>query len=206
MTNEAEAAAGPVVEKFAASGGRWLGIATVAFCLAMALVLALDDPAGSVKGFYVLAAIVLVSWVALIRPAASIRANGVLLRNMVHDSFVPSAKIVRCAVLQTLQVATDEKHYHCVGVSKSARGMMREKTGRRYGGLMLPSRLESPEPVQRRYGEAVIGGSYSDYVASRIRSLADDASDDGLQPVVAVVWPAVAALVIAGVLVVLLFV
>lgn len=207
MTNAAVKAAGPVVEKFASSSGRWFGISAVLFCAVVTAVIVLDDPAKGLDAYAILAAACLVVWVVLIRPGASIRANGVLLQNMVRDSFIPSAKIERCAVFQTLQVATADRHFHCVGLSKSARTQMKEKTGLPFGSALLGgfNKGSEVEKGPRRQGEVVIGGHYNDYVATRILRLRDDAVDDGTEPVVAVEPTSIAALLLAAVLVVAAF-
>jgi hypothetical protein len=199
-------AAGPVVEKFASATGRWFGWAVVVFCAVIAVVIVIDDPGGGLRGYLALAAVALVVWVVLIRPGASIRANGVLLQNMLRDSFVPSAKIERCGVLQTLQVATAERHFHCVGVSNSARAQMQEKTGLPFGSALLPGRMKDSRPEGPKYAEAVDGGRYNDYVAARIMRLREGAVDDGSEPVVAWVPASVAALIMAALLAVLAFV
>lgn len=74
------------------------------------------------------------AWVVLIRPAASAHQNGMLLQNMLRDSFVPWGSIVGCRVAQTLQVATrhNNKVYHGLGVTKSARqGLKQQRRDRR---------------------------------------------------------------------------
>ncbi|MGI8577610.1 MAG: hypothetical protein ACR2KG_06755 [Nocardioidaceae bacterium] len=49
------------------------------------------------------------AWVVLVRPAPAAHKNGMLLQNMVRDSFVPWNSIAGCRVAQTLQVATRDK-------------------------------------------------------------------------------------------------
>jgi len=200
-SNPAVTAAGHEVERFASSAGRYLGYVVVAFSAALLVVIVLED-AGA-QAFCFVAAAGLLGWVAMVRPAASLRANGVLLQNMLRDTFVPSSKIVRCYVSPMLQVATDDRRFACVGVSRSTVSRLRENSGRRKGGL-FGSR--TPEPEAPKYAEVAVGGHYTDYVVSRILGAAADAEGDDREPVVAFAWPAVAALAAAVVLVVLAFV
>lgn len=199
MTNEAVAASGSLVEQFAAPAGRYLGYVAVAFSAALLVVIAVED--AGIRAIYAVSAVGLLSWVTLIRPAVSLHANGVLLQNMLRDSFVPSSKIVRCVVAPMLQVQTEDRRFVCVGVNRSAVSRLRERSGGRRGGFLPGAKL--PEPEQPKYAEVAKGGNYSDYVVTRILRAAADAGTDDREPVVAFAWPAVAALLVAVVLVVL---
>lgn len=68
----------------------------------------------------------LVAWVVLIRPQVTAHAHGLLMRNMLRDTFLPWASIKSCRVAQTLQIGTRDKVYHGLGVSKSARAAKKE--------------------------------------------------------------------------------
>lgn len=212
MHNAAIEAAGPQVEKFAAAGGRWLGLAVVATAAIAVATIVTSDPGSSLKGVFVCLAGALIAWVVLIRPVAAVHANGVLLRNMVRDTFVPASSILRCQVFQTIQVVTDSDRFHGLGVSRSARAMMKEQRGSRRGpGLPLGGGLGRTLSVDEGPGhhfadQEQTSGSYSEYVETRVTRLGEDARPDGREPVVAVAWPSVAALVAASVLLVLVFV
>ncbi len=211
MSNAAVEAAGPEEEVFAPSSGRWLGWAVVV--VAAALVAAgAGDPARERKTIYLGVLVAAVTWVVLIRPSVSAHSNGVLLRNMSRDTFVPWSKIDRCRVLQTLQVVTEEARFHGLGVSRSARSMTKQNYGtssimarglsRGLGGsaLDVAGRTSQPDPSQR----VKAGIAYQDYVEMRIGDRARDVKPDGLEPLVSWAWPSVVALATAAVMLVLL--
>jgi len=190
----------------------------VLLCGAILAFAVVGDPVEDRRAIYAAVGISLVSWVVVIRPVVSIPANGVLLRNMVRDAFVPWSKIERCRAVQTLQVVTEETRFHGLGVNRSARSMVRQRYGRTsmtfrppslmslgLGGAIAGSSPSTAAPHSGS-GDARTGIAYEDYVEIRIRDLARDAKPDALVPVVAWVWQSAAALGLAAVLLVLLFV
>lgn len=193
MSNAATRAAGREVERFAAPAGRWLGYAVIALGAALVVVAVVGDTVIERNMGVVGVAGALLSWVVLVRPVASIHEHGVLLRNMARDIFVPASQIERCRVFQTLQVVTAERHFHGLGVTRSARSMVREERGPRLGagflgvgGTGVVPALR--EPVHRLANEEQTGSTYHTYVESRILQLAGSAQPDDRQPVSA--WDA----------------
>jgi hypothetical protein len=137
VSNAAVDAAGAEEERFSGTGGRLFGWVGVAAGVTMCLLSVVSDPLRDRKTVYVAVVLASVCWVVLIRPSVSSNANGVVLRNMLRDTFVPWSKIERCRVVQTLQIATeDQQHFQGLGVSRSARSMVKQSYGRT--SLILP--------------------------------------------------------------------
>jgi hypothetical protein len=207
----AEQAAGPVVEKFARGGGRWLGYFGVLMGLLIAGSAATDGPSHwRTSGFGI--AIALTSWVVLIRPEASLREHGVFFRNILRDVFIPSSKVEAAHVSQTLMVRAEAITYHSPAVTRSARAQLREKHGGRasvlgmFGGLG-GSNAQPPTAAEYRYGEDVrTSTSYESYVVAQILRASRDAGPDDQEVVVSWSWPAAAAAIVSGLAVVALFV
>jgi hypothetical protein len=208
MPNAAEAAAGPVVERFAGSAGRWLGYFGMAFGVFVVVSVLLDDPDGDwqIAAFGV--GIAGLSWVILVRPAVALHEHGVLMRNMLRDSFVPSSKIDRCKTAQTLMIRVGADTFHGLGVSRSARSMMREKRGERRGllgslnsmtGAFGADGSDSSERAHKPYAtQEVEGPSYQEYVEGRIERAAQDAKPDDREPLTVWAPTAVAAFAAAA--------
>lgn len=208
VRNAASTSAGAEVEKFAAAPGRWFGWAIVVLSGGLAAFLVVGQPTQDRRAIYAVGCIWLLSWVMFIRPVVSIHANGVLLRNMVRDTFVPWSKIERCRAFQTLQVVTDEARFHGLGVSRTARSMLKQSYGRSsitfgLGGMSAGGASDATTTGGGRQNVRP-DIAYQDYVETRIESLARDAEPDDLEPVVAWVWHAVAAVAVSAALVVLL--
>jgi hypothetical protein len=201
---------GPQIEKFATTSGRLLGWFGVAVGAAMVII----DPLTSAEPNRVVIVLGIafgcLSWVSLVRPQASAHQRGLLMRNMARDIAVPWRRIERCAVNQTLQVVTEHRTYHGLGVVRSARSIMREQYGRTSILTGLGSKLmeRTPGPsgpsVSRQEAQ---GGTYTSYVESRIADLATRGDhDDPAEPMVAWAPVPVALLLIAAVCIVLAFV
>ncbi len=218
MPNPAVRNAGPVVEKFASTGGRVLGYISAVLLVVLGVGLLASDARGNYALVLGCAAAVLLGWVTLIRPEAVAHEDGLVLRNMARDVFIPWGQIRRCRVSQTLQVVTDDTQFHGLGVTRSARSMIK---GDRGGGqLQMPGgsvfgmggsgrRGDSAiaSPVSRRANQEATGGSYTDYVSSRILDLARRAKTPAeARPLVAWDAVAVAALTVAAICVVLMVV
>jgi hypothetical protein len=215
MPNHAVDEAGAVVEKFAPSGGRNLGYVSVGLLLVVAVGSAANGVVANHEVILACVAAGLIGWVALIRPVAVAHSQGLLLRNMARDTFIPWSKVERCAVHQTLQVATPEGMFHGLGVSRSARSLMKsDKTissmqmrgtgflGFGGGGGVGVGSSTNPS---RRANEEASGGSYTDYISSRILDLARRGKDVEAETVVAWDPLPVTAVVIAAVCVALVF-
>jgi hypothetical protein len=211
VSNAAVDAAGAEDERFSGTSGRligWVGVATALAIVGTAI--AGGNPVGDRKAVYFAVALAAVSWVVLIRPSVSSSADGVLLRNMLRDAFVPWSRIERCRVVQTVQIVTEDgRHFHGLGVSRSARSMVNKSYGRRWllPGMMLggvggqASRQSPVAPSGQRVRE---GMAYQDYVEHTLSVRARESSADDLEPVVAWSSPSVAASAVAAVLLVLL--
>ena len=209
MSNPAVDAAGAEVERFTGPGGRLFGWAGVVVAAVLVGYVVIHDPTGDAKGLCVALCLASLSWVVLIRPMVSSNANGVVLRNMLRDTFVPWSKIERCRVVQTLQIATEEQHFHGLGVGRSARTMVRRDYGMtsfmmRGGGLLVggtgsrildkPRPKTDARPAAERMREGI---AYQDYVETRIGDRARVAKPDGLRPIVSWDWRPIAAVVVA---------
>ena len=201
MDNAAVRAAGPVEERFATTGNRWLGIGVVVACVLLSVGLMIRDPGRDAETVVACVGLSLLSWVALVRPVVAVHQHGLLLRNMVRDTFIPAAQIERCRVFQTIQVATPSGHFHGLGVGRSARAIVRQQSGPSIAGRGLSGwglgASTQPLPVSQ-FAQEQTGGTYTEYVESRIVELGARAKrPDDQEPVVAWVWPSVAALVVA---------
>ncbi len=203
MANRAVAAAGPVIETFTPLSGRVLGYLAVGAGLLLALA-SVSDPIANQGAILVGVILSLIAWVVLIRPLVVAHTNGVVLRNMVSDTFIPWSSIEKALVLQTLRVVTPTKVYHGLGVSRSARSIVKEsRPGHAtpgffgMGGSGALGRSDSPAV------DPHAGGTYQAYVESRLHDLAaappkGSPSGTSTQPVVSwAVLPLVAVAVAA---------
>lgn len=214
VSTEAERAAGPVVEQFAAPAGRVLGYLAAGAGLVLTVGSALSDFATN-RGLMLFGvATACLAWVVLIRPVVLAHERGVVLRNMARDVFVPWSCIERTRALQTLQVVTPQATYHGLGVSRSARSMMKEARRRSAappvfgmgGGIF--GRGYTPRDDQLRAAQHG-GGSYQSYVESRLLDLstARAGATKGQRPLISWALLPVGALLLAaacGVLILLL--
>lgn len=210
MSNQAADEAGAVVEKFAASGGRSLGYVSVGLLLIVAAGSAVAGVVANHELILATVAAALIGWVALIRPVVVAHAQGLLLRNMTRDTFIPWSKVERCAVQQTLQVVTPEGMFHGLGVSRSARSLMKTSStmqmrGTAFLGFGGGGTFGSSADPSRRANEEASGGNYPDYISGRILDLGRRGKDVEAETVVAWDPLPVTAVVIAAVCVALAF-
>ncbi|MEP6665378.1 MAG: hypothetical protein ABJA81_02920 [Nocardioidaceae bacterium] len=210
ISNAAVEAAGPEIEKFASSSGRGLGWTGIAFGVALALGAALTETAANRGLLFGGLAVACLSWVTMVRPRASAHKRALLLRNMVRDTAIPWARIQRCAAHQTLQIRTDDKVYHGLGVTRSARTIMREDLGATPLTTGIASKLfrsTPPDPSGPSLAkQEQTGGTYTGYVESRISGfVASGDKTDMSQPVVALAVVPLVVLVVAAVCLVLAF-
>ena len=162
------------------------------------------------------------AWVALIRPRVTAHQNGLLLRNMLRDTFLPWATIKSCRAAQTLQIGTRDKVYHGLGLTKSARQASREAApaGQRAGRSSAPTsgcRSMASAPtmpasptdglIVNKAQQEQIGGSYFSHAEQRIETLARQGASKTAGPEPKIVWDpmAIGGLVLAGLGVVFAF-
>lgn len=198
----AERAAGSVTEKFSASGGRWVGVAAVIMGAVIVVGAAMDSLDDSWRMAALGVALALLAWAVMIRPRIAAHEHGLLMRNVLRDVLVPWGSIERCKALQTFQVATPEGVFHGLGVSRSARSVMRQQVGgRSVLGTMFGQRLGSVEPSSGYAREEVHTSlSYLDFIEARIASMAQESTDEPRPVVRSVAVLPVAALVGAALL------
>lgn len=219
MANAATSAAGPLIEKFVAPSGRYLGYAVIGIAFVSSVLDLISDGLGALTFVGFAVAFGLVAWVVLVRPHVSARENGVLMQNMVRDTMIPWSLIKTCRVTQTLQISTRDHLYHGLGVSKSVRQANREDRQKHGGGRQIlgpnlgmggrtmaaqasraPKHDDDGEPLEvHMAAQEQIAGSYFDHAEQRIAQLSQQRSrsTEGLKPVVAWDWYAVGALVLA---------
>lgn len=210
VANAAVEAAGPRTEKFPVPMGRYLGYVAVAGAVVL-MVVAPIDGGGYARAFFCFSlALALVAYVVLVRPEVTANANGLLMRNMLRDTFVPWASVRGCRVAQTLQVSTRDRVYHGLGVSKSARAANRERRQQRGETQIGPNTGLSPvrfmatstpaasSSVNMAKQEHVITNTFT-HTEQRIETLALEraAATAEKTPLVAWSWPEVAALAVA---------
>ncbi|MGH3505816.1 MAG: hypothetical protein ACRDO2_01280, partial [Nocardioidaceae bacterium] len=150
-------------------------------------------------------ALALLAWAVMIRPGLAAHQNGLLMRNVVRDVLVPWGSIERCKALQTFQVATPEGVFHGLGVTRSARSVMRREVGGTsvIGSMLFGARFSQVERPSGRAKEEVQSSlTYVDFVEARIATLADESTDDPRPVVQSVAVLSVAALLGALALVV----
>jgi hypothetical protein len=208
VANEAERAAGPVVEPFAGSAGRILGYVAAAVGLLLAVACAVSGVQANRVLLCFSVAVACIAWVVMIRPAVSAREHGVLLQNMTRDVFVPWSSIERTRAMQTLQVVTAGATYHGLGVTRSARSLLKEvrrgpAATSAFGGRAVFGDGFSPrEPPLHQSG-----GSYQSYVEARLQDLAATraGATAGLRPTVSWATMPVGAMLVAAICVALMF-
>jgi hypothetical protein len=209
VTTAAVASAGRVTEKFSASPGRWLGLVAATLGAAFAVGALVEEPPRHWRVAAVGIALVLLSWPVLVRPAVAAHEHGLLMRNIVRDVYIPWGSVERCKALLTFQVVTPEGVVHGLGVTRSARSVMRQQAGGStvIGTMLFGGRLGAAtdragqESSSTSSAKEVVQSplSYVDFVEARIQNLADGSSSPA--PVVTSLAPVpVAALAAAVVL------
>lgn len=146
--------------------------------------------------------------VVYVRPAVELDGDDLHLRRMLSTVTIPLAAVEKAVVSRFLAVFAGERRY----VSTTVQRTLRAVVGARSGGGAGPSRAAAGEAA----GEAVGPAGEADLVEQRIAQAAEDArrrqgiaqlSDEQLALAAQVrrswSWPAVAAVAVPGVLVVL---
>jgi hypothetical protein len=154
-----------LLERFVSSGLRLLGVVgLVTVGIWLGLTLAGGDIGRSLDVLVGLAALALFCWVALVRPAVHAYEDHLLLRNLLRDIEVPWHLVDSVRVSQTLRVEAEDRIWHGVAISRSARSEMRaQRSDRRPGGATAVGASSQVYSVE-----------YTDFVADRIRHLSSE--------------------------------
>jgi hypothetical protein len=172
------APAPPVVQKFKPTGGAVVGWVSMLVLGAAAVVTAITEP--NLLGVRVvlgLLLLMLLTWVALLRPRADATRETLRLRNLLSDHLVPLAHVDEVLVRQMLVVRVGDDRYTCVGIGRSARQLMGNK--RKRG----PMAVLGVEQTDDRMGlgqtpDVGTSGDYATFVENRIEDLARSARRD----------------------------
>lgn len=174
----------PVVERFDATGGRLWGLVGLAIVAAVTVVWLVEGerprlPVAS--GALLLGALM---WAALLRPRVWVTETDVVLRGMFDTVHVPLAAIEEVVVGQVLAVRAGERRFVSPAVGRSRRGSARRaSTGTAGGvagvtggiaGVAASAALPGSAPPAHEHA----GGSYADFVQSRLRQHAERARAD----------------------------
>jgi hypothetical protein len=166
------------VQKFKPTGGTVVGYASIVALAAAVVVTVLSEP--NLLGVRVVLGLVLLmllTWIALLRPRADATRETLRLRNLLSDHLVPLAHVDEVAVRQMLMVWVGRDRYTCVGIGRSARQLMGNK--RKRG----PMAVLGVEQTDDRMGmgqtpEVGTSGDYATFVENRIEDLARSARRD----------------------------
>jgi hypothetical protein len=201
------APAPPVVQKFKPTGGSIVGYASIVLLGAAVVVTAVSEPnLIGVRVVLGLLLLILLTWIALLRPRADATRETLRLRNLLSDHHLPLAHIDAVVVRQMLLVWVGKDRYACVGIGRSARQLMGNKRKR---GPMAVLGIEQAEDRMGMAQTPQIDESadYATFVETRIEDLARSARRDlpDQSAVVRREWalPEIAALVVVVVLFVL---
>jgi hypothetical protein len=136
---------GAVATRLPKPTGRYVTMATLGLVAVIGIWAIIEVPGSVLPIAGWVLALLLVCWVAMVRPSLTAYENGLQLTNMVRDVFIPWEHIERVRALTTFQVVTDEGQFSCVAVGRSTRAQI--KADSRYadrpslGAMMLGSRM-----------------------------------------------------------------
>ena len=164
------------VERFHATSGRFLGVASLAVVAAVIVLAAVTEPNLTGVRICLLVALAgLVIWVVLLRPRATAYDDRLVLHNQLSDWQLPLAEVEDVAVRHTLNVWVGERRYTCAGIGRSSRQMIRGPGG-------APSSLFARSDSRTGAGNAaeIDRVDYATFVENRIDELARVARREGL--------------------------
>jgi len=167
-----------VVQKFKPTGGVVVGYTSLVVLGGCVVLAAVTEP--NLLGLRIVLALLLImmlTWVALLRPRADATATTLRLRNLFSDHHVPLAHVDEVFVRQMLVVRVGEDRYTCVGIGRSARQLMGNKRKR---GPMAVLGVEQTDDRMAVGQSAEIGNGadYATFVETRIEDLARSAKRD----------------------------
>ena len=187
------------VERYSSSG-KGLGIFGLVVVAAVVAYGVLDRGADFPAWFIALCLLFgAIVWAALVRPALVLHDDEIELRNIVHDRWVPYARITDFRIDQVTLVYTDEgEKYVGAGFGRSRRMIRRDGAGGvATSGFSLTARIDSMTPGDAEEKHS-LGWMIQDKVRRHIATAQERAVLSPEQPVgevrAAWSWPVVALL------------
>lgn len=206
-TPQGESSPDMPVERFHATSGRFVGVASLAVIVAIVAWIAVNER--NVPGLRMAAGLVLfgvVVWVTQLRPRAIVYPASLRLQNSVRDVSIPLVAIDGVTVGRMLTVWTEHGRFECVGIGRPLRKMVGRKS-RGPSALLGWDRLEAytEQATPPRSDQTTM--SYPDFVETRLVSLVQDAhrseklGDDVPEPrpELTWAWPEIAVLGVTAV-------
>jgi hypothetical protein len=206
------------VEKFAATGGRLLGVIAVLLGLLVVVVWLVDRD--SVAPWFAALAVfwVVASWAAFLRPQVAVHGRHLVLRGMLDTVRIPLRLVDSVAVRQVTAVGVGEKRYVSPAIGRTRRDLARQdgapgrSRGSSQGTLVFGGIWRmAAEERSRQHNVGAQAGSYGLFVQERVLTLskdarrsplADGAPEERVERTYA--WPEIVALAVTGVAVLVL--
>ncbi len=198
------------VEKFAATGGRLVGVLAVLLG-ALVVVVWLADRSAVAPWFVALSTFwIVAAWAAFLRPQLFVQGHHLVLRGMLDTVRVPLRLVDSIAVRQVTAVGAAGKRYISPAVSRSRRDLNRQDSapgrgpGSSQGTLVFGGIWKlAAEEGHRQHNVGAQGGSYGLFVQERVLTLSQEAkrrtAEDGEDRVERRwAWPEIAALVLTA--------
>lgn len=154
-----------LAETFGPTSGRIFGVVGLVVAAVFAVVGLVASPVawGLVAASLVIGVL---TWAAMLRPAAGIHGDALVLRGMIDTVRIPLAAIEEVTVRQVLAVRAGEKRYTSAAVGRTRRQMYRDD--QRGTGRAAETGVDAVRQAEESYGL---------FVEDRIRTRASDARD-----------------------------
>lgn len=170
--------AGKVVETVTPTNGQAAGWTGLVVGLVMAAVAVFEGSAWVMVVFGLVMSTV--SWAVLLRPRVLMTERGVLLANVLVDTYLPWTAVDRASVRQTLMIVSGSKTYHGVAGGRTGRQRAREgrqtrKQNERIERDGSPGLSNPGQEVRAR--QEHIGVGYAEHLETQLAKLADQAQD-----------------------------
>ncbi len=165
---EADRTSTKVIESFAPTGGRVLGIVTLAIGVLILVDIALEWR--TLQGLSAAAVVVAIGtlvWLGLIRPSVVAYEDALVLRNMIRDTRIPWHLVESASVAPVLAVAAGGQVYKSSAVTVSGADRRAQRRQRKAATEALRSGAPAPSRPANPADAAP-----SDYAVHRIESLA----------------------------------
>jgi hypothetical protein len=204
------------VQSFRPTNGRLIGVVGLLFCVAVAVVFALNAPPHvAIPGVLASAFAGILVWGAMLRPGVEASGGELRMRTLFESVSIPLAAIDGVVVRRYLLVRAGGKKYICPAISRPLRKTVRTELKWKGSPQLLAPGLQMNDTMGALQTQDVKGEHdivYPDFVEKQITSLADtDRAQRGIasrseeeyelgsQVVRRLAWPEILALAVLGV-------